>query len=145
MENITIAQAQHFANNFVVLENGCWQWLKRKDKDGYGQVYFTKNQPKPKAMIAHRVAYWLVGNKFTPGLVLDHLCRNRACVNPAHLEEVTNLTNLTRGSRKAGTATHCLRGHERQSNTYVSPKGARSCRPCNTIASNKYHARARKV
>jgi hypothetical protein len=70
-----------------------------------------------------------------PGLHLDHLCRVRLCVNPAHLEPVTPQVNILRGASPNVVIHHsgaCARGHERsRENTYTNPKtGARGCRPC---------------
>jgi hypothetical protein len=73
--------------HFSKSENGCWQWELRKDIDGYG-VYHGFG--------AHRVFYERLVGKISSGLVLDHLCRNRACVNPAHLEQVSIKENRRR-------------------------------------------------
>ncbi len=78
---------------FTVDENGCHVWARCKDKDGYG--YFKRNR---KAVSAHRYFYELNVGPIQPGLDLDHLCRNRACVNPAHLEPVPHVENARRGN-----------------------------------------------
>jgi hypothetical protein len=83
---------------------------------------------------AHRVAFeWLVG-PVPKGLVLDHLCRNRGCVNPSHLEPVTQQVNTLRGAgpaaRNANKA-HCKWGHEfTPENTGVDKRGKRWCKTC---------------
>ena len=73
----------------------CWEWLAAKHKEGYGALAMNG-----KMLRAHRVSYeWLVG-EIPEGLVTDHLCRNPSCVNPAHLELVTNEENLRRGNTR---------------------------------------------
>lgn len=112
----------------------CWAWLASTNEDGYGRFTLAERQRG-----AHRVAYeWLVG-PVPKGLVIDHLCKNRACVNPAHMQPVTNRENVLRGvSANAINAakTHCIRGHEfTPENTYRPPKypTIRQCRECRRL------------
>lgn len=91
--------------------NGCWVWTAARCRDGYG-VFSPRHSGQLKA---HRFAYELLIGPIPDGLVIDHLCRNTACVNPAHLEPVTPKTNVLRGVSAAAQAkrrTHCIRGHE---------------------------------
>ncbi len=106
-------------------QNSCWEWQKTIVK-GYG-VFYLKRRGLP----AHRVSWELSNNQLIPfGLVIDHLCRNTKCVNPAHLEPVTNAENLHRG--KPIYQTHCKRGHEfTKSNTsYRKDRLGRICIRC---------------
>ena len=76
--------------------DGCWPWTGLLCRQGYG-AWSTCFESQHKKHRAHRVAYTLERGHIPEGLVLDHLCRNRWCVNPAHLEPVTALENLQRG------------------------------------------------
>jgi hypothetical protein len=112
----------------------CWMWLGPTERGGYGMVTF-----KGRGAIAHRVTYELLVGPIPEGLYLDHLCRVRACVNPAHLEPVTQAEN----NRRAGLAkTHCINGHEyTPENTYRRPRGVRECRTCRALASQDAYRR----
>lgn len=107
--------------------NGCWEWTAYRLPKGYGQ--FTDGLGRQ--IRAHRFAYELLVGPIPEGLVIDHLCRNRACVNPAHLEPVTNHENILRGTRVGTRATHCRNGHERTpENTRLKVDGSVTCRVC---------------
>jgi hypothetical protein len=80
-------------------------------------------------VLAHRMAYELARDPIPAGLVIDHLCRNKRCVNPSHLEAVEQRVNLLRGETNSAK-THCINGHEfTPDNTYMW-QGKRSCRAC---------------
>lgn len=106
----------------------CWLWRGSLSNAGHGQF-----RVDGKTVPAHRVAVLLSGRELPTGLVVDHLCRERRCVNPAHLEVVTFRENVLRGH--GPTAVHaqqgsCLRGHPyTDDNTIRRPKG-RECRRC---------------
>ena len=88
----------------------CWNWVGCIGSEGYGR--FMKNY---KEYLAHRVVYELFKGKIKKGLHIDHLCRNRRCVNPNHLEQVTSRENVLRGEglfAKNLRKTHCKHGHE---------------------------------
>jgi hypothetical protein len=118
--------------------NGCWPWTAAKT-NGYGVV-----QHNGQVKRAHRVVYEFIVGEIPEGLELDHKCRNRACVNPAHLEPVTTIVNIARGesmSARHARQTHCLRGHEfTPENVYLRKRGhktERFCRECSRIRDNK--------
>lgn len=118
-----------FLSHVTPVPGGCWQWTGYLMPNGYAQ--FSRNGRK---QYAHRVAYEFVHGPIPDGLVIDHLCRNRGCANPAHLEAVTQRTNILRGvgfvARRA-RQTHCIRGHAFDTaNTYRKPNGTRQCRAC---------------
>lgn len=93
---------------------------------GYGRV-----QADGTGHYAHRFTYEYRHGPIPEGLVIDHLCRNRACVNPDHLEAVPQRINVLRGERAGIRATACPRGHSYTSeNTYTNPQGGRACRTC---------------
>lgn len=124
--------------------SGCWVWTGAKSW-GYG-CYSAKGV---KTRRAHRVAYLALVGAIPDGLVLDHLCRVKACVNPAHLEPVTQRENVLRGDG-AKPQTHCKYGHPlTPGNTYVrySPgsqtEKRRDCRTCVRAKRSRYKARHR--
>ena len=104
---------------------GCWEWFGAKSPAGYGTIsWLGRDRP------THRVAYELLVGPVPDGLQLDHLCRNRACLNPEHLEPVTNRENTRRGLLGV-LKTHCKHGHEYTTeNTRITPEGKRVCRIC---------------
>lgn len=113
----------------------CWEWTASLDRDGYGRISAGGTGRSPLA--AHRVAYELLVGPIPEGMEIDHLCRNRACVNPLHLEAVTAKVNVERSALAAKT--HCKRGHSyTPENTAwrkpsaARPHGYRVCRTCRT-------------
>lgn len=122
-------------------ETGCWQWTASIRSDGYGEVKFRGH-----TRLVHHAAYeLLVGPIPDDGLVFDHLCRNRACCNPEHLERVTQGENLARGHHANRAKTHCPQGHEyTPENTGRASGGARRCLTCKRLDSRRRRA-ARKA
>lgn len=117
-------------------ENGCWNWTKAKDKDGYGITSING-----KSYRAHRVFYELYKEKIKSGFVIDHVCRNRSCVNPEHLREVTSRVNILFNSEGLASInsrkTHCSKGHiYNLKNTRVTKQGGRWCRVCDRLRGN---------
>jgi hypothetical protein len=82
---------ERLARFYVVEANGCWRWTATLDRVGYGNI-----QVRRRTMRAHRASYEAHVGPIPKGLELDHLCRNKACVNPSHLEPVTHSENLRR-------------------------------------------------
>lgn len=117
----------------------CWVWIASRDRDGYPHGFLTgyDEERRPILQKAHRYSYETFKGAIPANLQLDHLCRNRACVNPDHLEPVTCKVNIRRGltgilnSAKA-RKTHCPRGHPYFGENLIinSASGARVCRTC---------------
>lgn len=114
---------------------GCWETHLAISKDGYARVADLRGGRKQ--YLAHRVIYEHFQGTIPEGLTIDHLCRNRACCNPAHLEPVTTQENTRRGecSQWRLAHTHCVNGHEyTEANTRIEATGARRCKTCNNLA-----------
>lgn len=114
---------------------GCWLWTgavngHRDVHGGYGHLTIYK-----KYVSAHRLSYVLCKAGIPDGLTLDHLCKNRLCVNPAHLEPVSLKENILRGSgasARNARKVSCSKGHPLSGeNLYIHPTGGRRCRICN--------------
>src|SRR5690349_17511921 len=103
-------------------ESGCWEWTASLNIGGYAK--FSAGGKHGGWRYGHRVAYEALVAPVDRSLDLDHLCRNRKCVNPAHLEPVTRRENLLRGDTivaKMAAKTHCSKGHEfTEENTYLT-------------------------
>lgn len=127
----------------VTKTDTCWLWTARKIYSGYGQF-----QIQGRKIYAHRFSYELQVGPVPHGLVLDHLCRVRHCVNPAHLEPVTQGVNLIRGdtiTARNAAKTMCDHGHEyTPANTCVRRDGRRYCRACDRERQRARYARKAK-
>lgn len=117
----------------------CVLWGGAIDSDGYGRI-----QKDGKWQLAHRVVWMNAVGPITGELVIDHLCRNRKCVNVSHMEIVTNAENVLRGvgiTALNKRKTHCLRGHEFTSENTIKTPNGRSCRACSYDRWKAYKAR----
>jgi hypothetical protein len=125
----------------------CWEWTGATLQGGYGKSHAGSHKEGTyRTVLVHRFVYLALTQQTIDGLDLDHLCKNRKCANPDHLEPVTRGENIRRGAtgrvpawnrshpRPARRKTHCLRGHDK-SDAIVRPNGARACRTCHRIAS----------
>ncbi len=121
--------------------DACWNWKGYLDRDGYGHAYWGK------PVIAHRISLKINRIDLIPGLVVDHLCKNRKCVNPSHLRQVTTRENVLCSDgipAKNLKKISCYKGHLfTEKNTYrYRRKGGngqweRECRICRKNAVNR--------
>lgn len=117
----------------IKIVDGCWEWTGIVFVSGYGQFWNGI-----KTVRAHRLSYELYKGKIPTGLTIDHLCRNKICVNPNHLEAVSLRENILRSNGVAGLnirKTHCSRGHKfTPENTWINRRKNgtthRHCRKC---------------
>jgi hypothetical protein len=111
-----------------ISDAGCWEWTGYISKSGYGRVSIHS-----KYYAAHRISYEIRNGPIPDGLVIDHLCRNTRCVNPDHLEAVTQKINVLRGISNAAeraAMTHCAKGHPIDGVRFSHGRIARVCRVC---------------
>lgn len=125
----------------------CWIWTAGSRGKGYGNFWIegaTEN--------AHRLSYYMAHGPVPEGLELDHICRNRSCVNPAHLQPVTKSENNLRGDNprlsserakaRHAARTHCKHGHEfTEENTAINYRNGfkiRSCRTCSRAVQQRW-------
>lgn len=119
----------------IMTTQGCWHWTGAVQSRGYGSIC-----QGGRTFLTHRVAYELLVGEIPAGLQIDHLCRNKRCCNPAHLDVVTGAVNCSRTPR--ATKTHCLRGHALSGENLVikvQPSGRtiRNCRTCGNMLRRK--------
>lgn len=132
--------------------NGCWIWRKRLSNVGYGQIGVRRPEGV-RTMSAHRVSYEAFVGPIPDGLVIDHLCRVRACVNPEHLEPVTQRQNVMRSPIAPGAInaakTHCPKDHpydDENTVHYMHKNGTtrvRLCRTCQRDSARRADRRRR--
>ena len=107
----------------------CWVWngSKNKGKNSYGYIWFNR-----KNTLVHRIMYQIHKGDIPDGKEIDHLCRNKGCVNPDHLEAVSHRENMLRANVgwKCREKTHCPKGHEYTPENTRITHGSRSCKAC---------------
>lgn len=121
-----------FAEKIALTDSGCIEWIASTNGAGYGTLSINRHGGK---ILAHRFSYEHHKGPIPDGLHIDHLCRNTLCVNPDHLEAVTQRVNTLRGTAPTAinaARSECINGHPfTEENTYTSPgRGRRECRAC---------------
>jgi hypothetical protein len=134
---LTERQIRNFFNKVNKIPGGCWLWTGAITSNGYGGVSINS-----KYIVAHKISYEYFVGLVPEGLVLDHVCRIRNCVNPSpdHLEHVTFQENILRGvglTAINAKKTHCPKGHPYDvANTVYHVRGGRTCKTCIRFDSN---------
>lgn len=138
-----------FMRHVHVAAGGCWDWLEPLTDEGYGRLFWPPGNQITKRM-AHTVSYELFKGPIPAGMEPDHLCRQRCCVNPEHLEAVTHKVNVHRGIGPTAinaAKTTCPNGHPLSGENLVPwAKNGRECRTCHKSYMRAYmRNRRRKV
>lgn len=124
----------------INISGGCWVWTAAITNNGYGRVKI-----KGKTVVAHKAVFQLLVGPVRDGLTLDHKCRNRACVNPDHLEPVTMRVNVLRGETITGAnsrKSHCHVGHPLAGdNLFIRNDGRRRCKTCEAASQRKLRSK----
>lgn len=122
---------------WVELQGSCWNWTGAINQYGYGI-----SSQAGKNVMAHRYVYSVLVGVLPEGLDADHICRNRRCCNPDHIEFVSRRENLLRGAGTYGLRTYCRHGHDmrKPDNVRSNTKGHKTCRACDRA----YHQKLRE-
>lgn len=113
----------------------CWEWTSARSPKGYAAYWLDGRNRQ-----AHRLAWRSMVGPIPAGLVIDHLCRNRGCVNPSHMELVTPRENQRRGLQGV-MHTHCPKGHELSADNLVPSARQRRCLTCHREVCRNYMRR----
>src|SRR5437667_2172999 len=125
--------------------SGCWIWVGARHTEGYGTSWSPMRDGRRHQRYVHRLVYELLVGPIPEGMTIDHLCRVRACVNPAHMEAVPLGVNVMRGESlgaQAARRTECAAGHPYPADVHRR-RGARECRACR--AEQRLFARLRAI
>lgn len=129
---------------YVAFGEGCWEWTGARNPTGYGHSGIKRIE---RSGYAHRLAYTLVVGPIPEGMTLDHLCRNRGCVRPGHLEAVTHRENVLRSPIAPAAInarkTHCPKGHPYAGYNLMVMRSGRACRTCRNEQARRYYAKRR--
>lgn len=123
-----------FLSKLTITKSGCWEWTASVDSSGYGIFWIGRR------ISSHRFIFEYYYGHICPDLQLDHLCRNRKCSNPLHLEQVTNKENSHRGMSPWGInsrKTYCIRGHKLTEDNIYRYGSSRVCKTCKQISNSK--------
>jgi len=131
------APIERFRTSYQVVVNGCWQWSAGLFQTGYGRLYDGE-----RSIGAHCFSYRHFIGPIAKGLTVDHICRNRACVNPLHLRLLSSGSNVLAGLSPSALnkrKTRCLRGHQfSPANTHLAKDGHRTCRECSRLRARRW-------
>lgn len=127
---------------YVEKTDACWNWKGSRLPSGYGRFSFGGDRNMG---LAHRWSYQHFNGQIPEGYTVDHLCFNKSCVNPDHLDAVTQLVNNIRAipRRIRSTDTQCANGHAWSAFAYVGPNGKKTCKECRRLSQQRYIAEKR--
>jgi HNH endonuclease len=144
---MTMAVLDRVLRRVTVTPAGCWEFDGSRLAGGYGRAGWNG-----RLWLTHRLVYTLMVGEIPTGLELDHLCKNKPCCNPAHLEPVSRSENVRRGpawhhlAAREVAKTHCPEGHPYDLlNTYWTRRCGRQCKQCKRAASLRYAQRNREA
>lgn len=141
-----VSEQDYIRQRVTIDGNGCWIWKLSVGSHGYGNAFIGGA-----SMVAHRVSYAAFVGELLPKMVIDHLCKVRRCVNPGHLEQVTQKMNIYRtnnagilvAAKKNAQKTHCPSGHEYTNENVYIYRGSRICRLCHKKHARNYSRKTR--